>query len=126
MEEGEECDCGYGNECKESCCWDASQDSVRKCKLKPNTQCSPSQGACCEHSCTFAPATTVCMHSTECLNTVTCTARNATCPRNDATFFKPDKTECNSGTQVCQSGVRVSHVHSKHTIIQLTIKYNYI
>lgn len=100
VEEGEECDCGYGTDCKESCCNDASQE-VNKCKLKPGKQCSPSQGPCCDSQCNFASARTVCMHSTECLENVMCSGRNATCPHNDPTYFKQDKTECNSGTQVC-------------------------
>jgi disintegrin and metalloproteinase domain-containing protein 10 len=105
VEEGEECDCGYGTDCKESCCIDASQDT-NKCKLKPGKQCSPSQGPCCDNSCSFSSNKTVCMQSNECLNNVRCTGKNATCPRFNLKYFKPDKTECNSGTQVCKAGVR--------------------
>jgi disintegrin and metalloproteinase domain-containing protein 10 len=104
VEQGEECDCGYGTDCKESCCNDASQE-VNKCKLKPGKQCSPSQGPCCDNSCTFATATTICMQSNECLNNVFCSGINATCPRTNPVYFKPEKTECNSGTQVCRNGV---------------------
>lgn len=105
VEEGEECDCGYGTDCKESCCIDASQDT-NKCKLKPGKQCSPSQGPCCDNSCSFSSNKTICMQSNECLKNVSCTGKNATCPRFNPKYFKPDKTECNSGTQVCKAGVR--------------------
>jgi disintegrin and metalloproteinase domain-containing protein 10 len=117
VEEGEECDCGYGTDCKEACCIDASQDT-NKCKLKPGKQCSPSQGPCCDNSCSFASFKTVCMQSNECLNNVTCTGKNASCPRFDQKFFKPDKTECNSGTQVCKSGICSGSICEKYEMRQ--------
>lgn len=123
VEEGEECDCGYGTDCKETCCNDASQE-INKCKLKPGKQCSPSQGPCCDSQCNFAPASTVCMHSTECLENVMCSGRNATCPHNDPTYFKPDKTECNSGTQVCKAGVCAGSICEKYEMQQCFLEGN--
>ncbi len=106
VEPGEECDCGYANECKEqNCCYDADQKPSLKCRLKPNAKCSPSQGPCCTSQCNFASSNTNCMLSNECLNNVTCTGSNAFCPRNSSVFYKPNLTACNSGTQVCRNGV---------------------
>lgn len=39
VEQGEECDCGYSDQCKDECCFDANQPEGRKCKLKPGKQC---------------------------------------------------------------------------------------
>ncbi|XP_048036431.1 disintegrin and metalloproteinase domain-containing protein 10b [Megalobrama amblycephala] len=39
VEPGEECDCGYSDQCKDECCYDANQPDNRKCKLKPNKVC---------------------------------------------------------------------------------------
>ena len=106
VEPGEECDCGYSNECKEkNCCYDADEKQGLRCKLKKGATCSPSQGPCCDYSCKFASASTVCVQSDECINNVTCTGSHAYCPRNSTSFFKKNLTICNSGTQVCKDGV---------------------
>ena len=39
VEEGEQCDCGYNDQCKDKCCYDANQDQDKKCKLKPGSIC---------------------------------------------------------------------------------------
>lgn len=39
VEVGEQCDCGYSDQCKDQCCYDANQPDGQKCKLKPNKQC---------------------------------------------------------------------------------------
>jgi hypothetical protein len=39
VEQGEECDCGYSDQCKDDCCFDANQPEGKKCKLKPGKQC---------------------------------------------------------------------------------------
>lgn len=39
VEPGEECDCGYSDQCKDQCCYDANQPDNKKCKLKPNKVC---------------------------------------------------------------------------------------
>uniref|UniRef100_A0A8W8NJ34 Disintegrin domain-containing protein n=1 Tax=Magallana gigas TaxID=29159 RepID=A0A8W8NJ34_MAGGI len=74
QEEGEECDCGYRDDCTDQCC--NSRDNLnhkRGCTLKVDgtghkVQCSPTQGPCCRESCTFKPATnsSVCRPATEC------------------------------------------------------------
>lgn len=39
VEPGEECDCGYSDQCRDQCCYDANQPDNKKCKLKPNKVC---------------------------------------------------------------------------------------
>jgi hypothetical protein len=39
VEQGEECDCGYSDQCKDECCFDANQPEGKKCKLKPGKDC---------------------------------------------------------------------------------------
>lgn len=60
VEAGEECDCGYDdNECNDPCCYpriisvrDRSENrSAGGCKRRADTECSPSQGPCCNNKC---------------------------------------------------------------------------
>lgn len=39
VEQGEQCDCGYSDQCKDECCYDANQSEDKKCKLKPGKSC---------------------------------------------------------------------------------------
>lgn len=39
VEEGEQCDCGYRNDCKDECCYNADEEVGKKCKLKPDKIC---------------------------------------------------------------------------------------
>lgn len=39
VEPGEECDCGYSDQCRDQCCYDANQPDNKKCKLKPGKAC---------------------------------------------------------------------------------------
>lgn len=39
VEEGEECDCGYNDQCKEECCYSADSPESQKCKRKPGKVC---------------------------------------------------------------------------------------
>jgi disintegrin and metalloproteinase domain-containing protein 10 len=106
VEEGEECDCGYEEDCHEQCCYHAGEDANKRCRLKPNAACSPSQGHCCnKDACRYEPPNHVCMRSTECLHNVKCTGYSSYCPSNSSVFFKKNLTSCNSGTQVCINGV---------------------
>ncbi|KAL5022085.1 hypothetical protein ScPMuIL_001240 [Solemya velum] len=58
VEGSEECDCGWEDECSESCCnpqvLNAVASTPTPCTLKSSTPgyCSPSQGECCSSSCT--------------------------------------------------------------------------
>ena len=61
LEKGEECDCGFKEDCKYNCCYSASEaDESKRCKLKPAAKCSPSQGICCNENCEFKNASTIC------------------------------------------------------------------
>lgn len=39
VEQGEECDCGYSDQCKDECCFNANEPEDKKCKLKPGKRC---------------------------------------------------------------------------------------
>lgn len=46
VEEGEECDCGWEEDCSDSCCFPQRRyqsDKEPPCKLTPGSVCSPSQ-----------------------------------------------------------------------------------
>ena len=75
-------------------------DSLSRCKRKPHTQCSPSEGPCCSHECRFVNhwESVQCKHEEDCTMSSKCDGQQAICPKPQA---KPDNvTECNKGTQV--------------------------
>lgn len=39
VEVGEECDCGYSDQCKDPCCYSANEGEGKKCKLQPGKIC---------------------------------------------------------------------------------------
>ena len=46
VEEGEECDCGWEEDCEESCCWpqkNKPKKGEKPCTLRPKKVCSPTQ-----------------------------------------------------------------------------------
>ncbi len=108
VEEGEECDCGFDEtECAEQCCYprqsgnmSPEENKAKRCKRKPNTECSPSEGPCCNANCRFTPSFegVECKSEDDCTAAAVCDGRQAKCPEPD---FKEDNvTECNQGTQV--------------------------
>lgn len=112
VEEGEECDCGFDDqECQEECCYPRQSASMspeeskqKRCKRKPNADCSPSEGPCCDKSCRFTSKleSIKCKNEDDCTTAAYCNGRQAQCPEPE---HKPDNvTECNQGTQVCQQG----------------------
>lgn len=111
VEAGEECDCGYDdNECQENCCYPrilSQEDRQRNavgCRRKPGTECSPSQGPCCNgDSCRFISSYQheLCKPESDCSMTSYCNGRSAECP---PPLPRPDKTKCNNGTQLCIKG----------------------
>lgn len=110
VEEGEECDCGYNDdECDEKCCYprkigqlDQMQNATAKpCHRRAATQCSPSQGPCCDRQTCQHVAERKCHSETECEQEVKCNGRNAYCPKPRA---KRDHKICNEGTKVCLRG----------------------
>ena len=106
VERGEECDCGFREDCSESCCFSASEENEQmRCKLKPMAKCSPSQGVCCSHGCQFKSSKAVCMKVGECKNQVNCTGDSFECPSSLGQAYKKDFNLCDNGAKVCQKGV---------------------
>jgi len=105
VEKGEECDCGYEDDCKQAndtCC--SPGGSSTPCKLLPGKQCSPSQGPCCHgDTCRFQPAGHMCASATECRQQSTCNGSSSACETGPA---KPDKPpiECAYKTKLCKNG----------------------
>jgi disintegrin and metalloproteinase domain-containing protein 10 len=126
VEDGEECDCGFSSDCKESCCNDASKPNA--CKLTVGSECSPSQGPCCQSDCSYSPKNSqICSSETECLKNVYCNGDAAYCPRNDSIYFinfDKDGTlkDCNDGTQVCHNGVCSGSICEKSGLQQCYLK----
>ena len=107
-EKPEQCDCGYKNECTETCCHPrdpqkAVEMDTNACKLKAGNKCSPSQGACCNSdTCTFiAKNAEVCEPEAECKKESFCDGRSAQCPKQQN---KVNGTPCQSFTKVCKEG----------------------
>lgn len=110
VEEGEECDCGYDDEeCEETCCYPLkisthdrlANSSAKQCTRRSKTQCSPSQGPCCNrNTCSYVEGNQ-CHSDTECEFSVRCNGRMPTCPSPKK---KEDHKECNEGTKVCLKG----------------------
>ncbi|XP_064595788.1 disintegrin and metalloproteinase domain-containing protein 10-like [Liolophura sinensis] len=76
VEEGEECDCGWDDECTEQCCNPQSSDSSgpKGCTLKPSAACSPSVGLCCTEQCSIVPASEqkLCRAASSCQESAYC------------------------------------------------------
>ncbi|CAB1331853.1 unnamed protein product [Coregonus sp. 'balchen'] len=102
VEPGEECDCGYSDQCRDQCCYDADQPDNRKCKLKPNKVCSPSQGPCCTPECFYKGRNEKCREESECAHQGMCNGGTAQCPTSEP---KANFTACHGETQVCLNGV---------------------
>ncbi|KOB66594.1 Uncharacterized protein OBRU01_20986, partial [Operophtera brumata] len=126
VEVGEECDCGYDEvECEDRCCYPRLVSpferernvTARGCTRKANTQCSPSQGPCCNSdTCQFVDAARnqTCREATDCSHASYCSGRSAECPAPSAA---PDHTQCNNGeheptyrfNQTCREATDCSH-----------------
>ncbi|KAF4083137.1 hypothetical protein AMELA_G00136580 [Ameiurus melas] len=99
VEKGEECDVGLN--ASDPCCYSSREPIGIQCRLKPNKQCSPSQGLCCSTGCVFKTSGLMCEDDSECRMKSVCTGTSATCPQPDA---KPNMTVCSLGTRVCLNG----------------------
>ncbi|KAJ2081424.1 hypothetical protein H4R24_002359 [Coemansia sp. RSA 988] len=74
-EEGEECDCGTSEECKNDPCCDAST-----CKLRSGAQCADSNDLCCSN-CKVRPRNTICRPKySECDIEEICDGKSPDCP----------------------------------------------
>uniref|UniRef100_H3CVB6 Disintegrin and metalloproteinase domain-containing protein 10 n=1 Tax=Tetraodon nigroviridis TaxID=99883 RepID=H3CVB6_TETNG len=113
VESGEQCDCGYSDQCKDVCCYSANEPEGKRCRLQDNKICSPSQGPCCTAECTFKGTTEKCRLDSECAKEGMCNGATALCPASEP---KENFTSCNSGTQVCLSGVCSGSICEKHNL----------
>lgn len=98
----EECDCGWEDDCRETCCIPAGS-ATNPCKYN-NTGglanfCSPSEGPCCGSDCQKMTSG-VCRGNTSCLAAATCDGSGVTCPPSSP---EPNGTACADG-QVCFLG----------------------
>ena len=102
VEEGEECDCGWEEDCEEDCCWPQrthAPPDQPPCTLKPKRDCSPSQGPCCTNTCTFKLGEK-CLDDNGCREESYCDGTTPNCPLSQV---KPNKTVCNKEF-VCYKG----------------------
>uniref|UniRef100_A0A182IXJ7 Uncharacterized protein n=1 Tax=Anopheles atroparvus TaxID=41427 RepID=A0A182IXJ7_ANOAO len=102
VETGEECDCGWEEDCKDSCCYPMSRHprfDQKPCTLTPKAQCSPSQGPCCTLECTLKLGDK-CRDDNGCRDPAYCDGLQPICPPS---INKPNKTICNK-EYVCYMG----------------------
>ncbi len=90
LDDGEECDCGNEEQCKEidPCC------DPSTCKLQPTAKCSATDPCCDTDTCDFVPASAkqVCRASLgQCDTTEMCNGRSSKCP---ADVYKPLGQTC--------------------------------
>ncbi|XP_054429463.1 disintegrin and metalloproteinase domain-containing protein 33 [Pteronotus mesoamericanus] len=93
LEEGEECDCGGGQECPDPCCF------AHNCSLREGAQCS--HGDCCS-SCLLKPAGAPCRRAAgDCDLPEFCTGASPYCPPD---IYLLDGSPCASGRGYCRDG----------------------
>ncbi|XP_049555187.1 disintegrin and metalloproteinase domain-containing protein 33 isoform X2 [Orcinus orca] len=93
VEEGEECDCGFGQECPDSCC------HAHNCSLRAGAQCT--HGDCCAH-CLLKPAGAPCRRSAgDCDLPEFCTGVSPYCPPD---IYLLDGSPCARGRGYCRDG----------------------
>lgn len=108
VEENEECDCGWEDECDEECCHPQQSSSsdnllITPCTRKPGAECSPSEGPCCREDCRLigrSKVDRVCREPTKCKNASFCNGTSAVCPPSSNL---PNKTKCDDDA-VCFVG----------------------
>ncbi|KAG7191160.1 hypothetical protein KM043_007181 [Ampulex compressa] len=102
VEEDEECDCGWEENCNDPCChpqrlYHAPHEIP--CRLADAAVCSPSQGPCCTSGCTLRNGDK-CRDDNGCRDASFCDGRGPQCPPS---INKPNKTICNEEF-VCYMG----------------------
>lgn len=116
VEEGEECDCGYKEDCANNkCCHYRGSPGGKECKLKSNAKCSETAGPCCNGStCDFVPVSVqrLChrMEPEGCTYDSKCDGFQAKCPQPK---FKVNMTLCNFNSKVCIDGHCIGPVCQK-------------
>ncbi|CAL7938366.1 unnamed protein product [Xylocopa violacea] len=94
VEEGEECDCGWEEDCRDSCCFPQRRyppAGETPCTLTPRSHCSPSQGPCCTAGCELRIGNK-CRDDNGCRDASFCDGKSPYCPPS---INKPNKTICN-------------------------------
>ncbi|KAJ8968654.1 hypothetical protein NQ314_002195, partial [Rhamnusium bicolor] len=94
VEEGEECDCGWEEDCRDQCCFPMRRFAPidePPCHLSPRSICSPSQGPCCTSDCQVKFGDK-CRDDNGCRDESFCNGRDPQCPPS---INKPNKTICN-------------------------------
>ncbi|XP_043289218.1 disintegrin and metalloproteinase domain-containing protein 10-like [Venturia canescens] len=102
VEEGEECDCGWEEDCNDPCCHPQRLHHAPfeiPCRLTENAICSPSQGPCCTSGCTLRTGNK-CRDDNGCRDPSFCNGLAPQCPPS---INKPNKTICNEEF-VCYMG----------------------
>ncbi|KAG5872426.1 hypothetical protein JTB14_038189 [Gonioctena quinquepunctata] len=94
VEEGEECDCGWEEDCRDQCCFPMRRYATLEeppCRLTPKSTCSPSQGPCCTSDCQVKFGDK-CRDDNGCRDESFCNGRDPQCPPS---INKQNKTICN-------------------------------
>lgn len=102
VDPGEECDCGWEEDCKDTCCFPMTSHPLpdqKPCTLTSRASCSPSQGPCCTTECTLKFGDR-CRDDNGCRDPSFCDGRMPYCPLS---INKPNKTICNKES-VCYMG----------------------
>ncbi|XP_020711523.2 disintegrin and metalloproteinase domain-containing protein 10-like [Athalia rosae] len=102
VEEGEECDCGWEEDCNDPCCHPQRRHHAMHeipCHLTEGSICSPSQGPCCTSGCTLRTGDK-CRDDNGCRDASFCDGCGPQCPQS---INKPNKTICNEEF-VCYMG----------------------
>ncbi|XP_076294427.1 disintegrin and metalloproteinase domain-containing protein 10 [Lasioglossum baleicum] len=102
VEDGEECDCGWEEDCNDPCCHPQRLHHAPyeiPCRLADGALCSPSQGPCCTSGCTLRNSDK-CRDDNGCRDASFCDGRGPQCPPS---ISKPNKTICNDEF-VCYMG----------------------
>eukprot|EP00118_Oscarella_pearsei_P028417 m.2096 g.2096 ORF g.2096 m.2096 type:complete len:800 (+) comp8278_c0_seq1:27-2426(+) len=111
VEPGEECDCGFTNECDsvDPCCtpYDSSATvgSNTPCTIRRDKgyECSPMAGKCCTDSCKIKPVNNIvpCGSDQGCKKSSYCNGTSPNCPTRE---LYPDGKPCNSLSNTCIRG----------------------
>ncbi|KAM3939980.1 disintegrin and metalloproteinase domain-containing protein 10-like [Leptodactylus fuscus] len=113
VEDGEQCDVGLKD--NDPCCYGAYAGDGLQCTLKPGKQCSPSQGQCCDNSCSYKPNGELCREEAECTFKSLCTGKTSICPTSTP---KSNYTLCNIGTRICLNGMCRQSICTKYGLEQ--------
>uniref|UniRef100_A0A8D0G790 ADAM metallopeptidase domain 8 n=1 Tax=Sphenodon punctatus TaxID=8508 RepID=A0A8D0G790_SPHPU len=105
VEQGEQCDCGTLEECRDPCC------NATTCRLLDGSECA--QGGCCHH-CKVRPAGVLCRPSkNNCDLPEHCTGHAAECPED---VFRENGYSCQGGDGYCYNGVCPTHLEHCHLL----------